>query len=69
VVDDDDDDDAVTSEVRLDKDNDGEETVAVVTSPPDARETEKRESIPGKGARSSSSPIAVGAKDVVVVSL
>ncbi len=62
----DDDDDAVTSEVRLDRDNDGEETtVAVVTSPPDDRDTEKRESIPGKGARSSSSP-ATDAKDVVV---
>jgi hypothetical protein len=60
----DDDDDAMTSEVRLDRDNDGEET-AVVTSPED-RDTEKRESIPGKGARSSSSPVAVDAKDVVV---
>jgi hypothetical protein len=61
----DDADDAVTSEVRLDSDNDGEETVAVVTSPDD-RETEKRESIPGKGARSSSRSPAVDAKDVVV---
>ncbi len=61
----DDDDDAVTSEVRLD--NDGEETTAVVvTSSPEDRETEKRESIPGKGARSSSRSPAVDSKDVVV---
>ncbi len=62
----DDADDAVTpSEVRLDSDNDGEETAVAVVTSPDDRETEKRESIPGKGARSSSSP-AVDAKDVVV---
>ncbi len=63
----DDDVDAVTSEVRLDSDSDGEETVvAVAVTSPEDRETEKRESIPGKGARSSSSPVAVDAKDVVV---